>query len=1065
MKTTNLESMEVNTDLKFFTNEPDSTLLKRFQKTLKNNTQFFDVLVGYFRTSGFFHLYESLEEVEKIRILVGINANRETLDLIEQAKSSQISFSFSNKELHDQFSGQVTDEMDNSEDNISVEIGVQKFIEFIKSGKLEIRAYPSGDIHAKVYIIRKDQNKSDEYGKVITGSSNFSISGLRENLEFNVELKDSPDVKFALAKFESLWKDAVDLSEKYIETINTGTWLNDTITPYELYLKFLYEYLKEKINIDQDDIYKKYLPGNFLDLEYQNEAVKDAKDKLDQYGGVFLADVVGLGKTYISAMLAQQLEGRTLVICPPVLKEYWQETFSDFRVPADVQSLGKLDKLIKKGVEKYRNVFIDEAHRFRNESNQTYEKLKQVCWGRRVILVSATPLNNSPSDILSQMKLFQKGHNSTIPNIRDLDRFFGRLKRRLQETDRRDLKRYLGIVKENSIEIRENILKYVMVRRTRSEVLKYFEKDLKKQKVSFPKVSEPQKIGYKFDEELDQIFNETIKLIKAFKYSRYTPILYLKNPDPQEIIGQRNMGRFMKILLVKRLDSSFPAFKNTLNRFINSYSYFINMLDKGTVYLSKKYSNKVFDLLENDDEQEILKLVEEERVQEYKADEFSAEFRQDLESDLETLKKIESLWVNVKDDPKIDEFKKILDTDKILKQKDSKLIVFTESKETADYLASQLEKQYGDQVLAFSSKSSAMIRDRITENYDPSYKHKKDNLRILITTDILAEGVNLHRANAVINYDIPWNPTRVLQRFGRINRIGQPRPVHIYNFFPTDQSEQEIGLEACAKSKIQAFHSTLGEDAQYLTEGEEISSHEIFERVNSKRFLENGGEEEIDSELKYLEIMRNIRDSKPDLFERIKRLPKKARSAKQEAGCQQSLVTFFRKDKLKKMFLADTNEVRELDFFQAADILKSTPQIKRERLDQDFYRYLEKNKDAFRQATTEIIREFKQTGGRANETTLINTIKAIQKFQGLTDDDEDFLNNVLVLLNEGTMGKHIIKSLLKEIKLSSKNPLKILYLLKSGIPDSYFTSSGLASAYQSSSPREIILSEYLIKGD
>ena len=378
------------------------------------------------------------EKVEKIRILVGINANRQTLDLIEQAKQNQMSFTFSHKEIHDQYATQVIDEMDNSEDDVNVEIGVQKFIEFIKSGKLEIKAYPSNDIHAKVYIIRKDQNKSDEYGKVITGSSNFSITGLKDNLEFNVELKDSPDVKFALSKFKSLWKDAVDLSAKYIETIKTGTWLNDEITPYELYLKFLYEYLKEKINIDQADIYRKYQPANFIDLEYQNEAVKDAKDKIEQYGGVFLADVVGLGKTYISAMLANQLEGRTLIICPPVLKEYWQETFSDFRVPADVESLGKLDKLIAKGVEKYQNVFIDEAHRFRNETTQTYDKLKQVCWGRRVILVSATPLNNSPDDILSQLKLFQKGHNSTIPNVRDLEKFFARLRRHQQETDRRD---------------------------------------------------------------------------------------------------------------------------------------------------------------------------------------------------------------------------------------------------------------------------------------------------------------------------------------------------------------------------------------------------------------------------------------------------------------------------------------------------------------------------------------------------------------------------------------------------------------------------------------------------
>jgi len=1052
----------MDTDLKFFTNEPDATLLSRFKKTLESNTQFFDVLVGYFRTSGFFQLYKSLENIEKIRILIGINANPQTIELIEQAKENeQLSFKFSHKEVKDQFSSNVVREAENSEDNLNVEIGVQKFIEFIKSGKLEIRAYPS-NIHAKVYIIRKDQTKSDEYGKVITGSSNFSLAGLRENLEFNVELKDSPDVKFALAKFEELWKDSVDLSEKYIETINTSTWLNDTITPHELYLKFLYEYLKEKINIDQDDIYNKYFPENFLDLEYQREAVKDAKDKLEQYGGVFLADVVGLGKTYISAMLAQQLDGRNLVICPPALKDYWQDTFSDFRVPADVESLGKMDKLLEKGTEKYKNIFIDEAHRFRNETTQTYEKLKQVCWGKRVILVSATPLNNTPNDILSQIKLFQKGRNSTIPGVRNLDGFFGRLRNRLQSVDRKDLNEYLEVVRENSKEIRENVLTHVMVRRTRSEVLKYFKKDLEKQKVSFPKISEPNKVYYKFDDELDEIFNRTIKLIRSFKYARYTPILYLKNPDPQEVIGQRNMGRFMKMLLVKRLESSFYAFNNTLERFISSYTTFMDMLNKGTIYISKEYGSKIFDLLENDDEKEIMEWVEQGKIQKYKAEEFNDDFRSHLESDLEILKEVAGLWAEVKEDPKIDKFKEIISTDKILKQKENKLIIFTESKETAEYLEGQLKDKYGDQVLAHSSKSSATIRDRIIENYDPNCRYKRDDLRILVTTDILSEGVNLHRSNVVINYDIPWNPTKVLQRFGRVNRIGQPKSVYIYNFFPTDQSEQEIGLEACTKSKIQAFHSTLGEDAQYLTEGEEISSHELFDRLSSKRFLESGEEEEVDSELKYLEIIRGIRDKKPELFERIKRLPKKARSAKMDEAHSDSLVTFFRKGKLKKFFLADTSQVKELDFFQAAKLLDTGPKTKREKLGKCFYLYLEKNKEEFKLATTEEVREFKQSGGRSNETTLIRTIKAIHKFQGFTDDDEEFLQKVLTLLNEGTLPKQTTKTLVKEIKKSGNNPLKVLYKLRAGIPANFFSDFGASAVYQSASPREVILSEYLV---
>ncbi|PIQ88470.1 MAG: helicase, partial [Candidatus Omnitrophica bacterium CG11_big_fil_rev_8_21_14_0_20_42_13] len=403
---------------------------------------------------------------------------------------------------------------------------------------------------------------------------------------------------------------------------------------------------------------------------------------------VFLADVVGLGKTYISALLAQQLDGYTLIICPPVLMDYWRDTFRDFGVRGfEVESLGKLDRIIEKGVEKYKNIFIDEAHRFRNETNQTYEKLKQICWGRRVILVSATPLNNTPFDILSQVKLFQKGHNSTIPNTRDLDNFFSKLHRKLKTVDRKNLKVYLKIVKENSLEMRENILKYLMVRRTRSEVLKYFKKDLENRNLKFPTVSEPKKVYYEFDDKLEKVFTKTIELIKTFNYARYMPLTYLKNPDvdeKQEMVAQRNLGRFMKILLVKRLESSFYAFKMTLDRFIGSYEGFIDMLNKGTVYISKKYGDKVFEALDNDDEESIIRLVEQEKVKKYKAEDFDKPFKENLENDLSILLEIKKLWDSVTTDPKIDKFTAILKTDKVLK--DNKLIIFTESKETADYL-------------------------------------------------------------------------------------------------------------------------------------------------------------------------------------------------------------------------------------------------------------------------------------------------------------------------------------------------------------------------------------------
>jgi len=303
-----------------------------------------------------------LETTEKIRILIGISTNKKTFDLIQQSKMDQF---LSHREIKEIFTMEVLEEMENSKDTFEVEDGVQKFIEWLKSGKLEIRAYPEQNIHAKLYIITFKE-KDRDVGRIITGSSNFTYSGLKENIEFNVELKSRSDYEFGLKKFNELWDSSVDVSKKYVETIKQKTWLNDKITPHQMYLKFLYEYLKEKINIDKDELFKSYFPENFMDLEYQEDAVRDAKMKLGEYGGVFISDVVGLGKTYVSAMLAQQLDGGTLVIAPPLLISKdnpgsWRNIFFEFGVrQAEFESIGMLDKVVERGTEKYKNVIIDE---------------------------------------------------------------------------------------------------------------------------------------------------------------------------------------------------------------------------------------------------------------------------------------------------------------------------------------------------------------------------------------------------------------------------------------------------------------------------------------------------------------------------------------------------------------------------------------------------------------------------------------------------------------------------------------------------------------------------------
>src|SRR6266446_5407363 len=431
----------MSSDLTFITNESGKHLSDRFGVLLGDDTRLFDCLVGYFFISGFHKLHPALTKTEKIRILIGIRTDRTSYELIQTAKEQQEFVLESHAQVRERVPGEILGELQKSGDSSDIEDGVRKFVEWIKSGKLEVRAYPSERVHAKLYIMTFHEGDRDK-GRVITGSSNLTEAGLQENLEFNVELKNRTDYEFALQKFNELWAKSVDVTKDYVTTIELKSPFAQ-FTPYELYLKCLYEYFRGELTLPNeiDDI---YLPNGFKKLKYQEEAVLNASKVLDEYGGAFLSDVVGLGKTFMSALLAQQLNEPCLVIAPPhLLDEHnrgsWPNVFSDFQVrQTDFESIGKLDDLLERDVSKYTNVFIDESHRFRTETTQSYEALAQICRGKRVVLVSATPLNNTPQDILSQIKLFQNGRNSTIPNVRNLEAFFGSLRRRLEGLDRQD---------------------------------------------------------------------------------------------------------------------------------------------------------------------------------------------------------------------------------------------------------------------------------------------------------------------------------------------------------------------------------------------------------------------------------------------------------------------------------------------------------------------------------------------------------------------------------------------------------------------------------------------------
>ncbi len=1058
----------LNNDLTFFTNEPERSLYDRFSKILKRNTEFFDVLVGYFRASGFYLMQDALKDVEKTRILIGINTDRKILDLYKEAQGQIDEINLSNIDAINEYKENLTTEFEKSNDTEEVEEGVNQFIELIKNGKLELRLYTKQPIHAKVYIMR-DFEDSPDFGRVITGSSNFSKSGLVNNLEFNVELKNSADINFALEKFEELWKESVEINEECISTIEHKTWIKSDITPYEMYVKFLYEYFKEEIDDDSIEFFidKKITPYGFKPLQYQKDAVIQAKRIIQKHNGVFISDVVGLGKTYICAMLARELNGRSLIICPPVLVNYWENVMEDFGVRGyKIESVGKLDKIDEEESEKFSYIFVDESHRFRNSETEQYKKLHEICVKKKVILISATPQNNYYSDIANQLYLFEPKNRSTFVGVRNLEAFFKNIAINVAKCEKGS-KEQKDAIKQASKEIRDKVLREVMIRRTRTEIQKNYGEDLKKQGLEFPKVSNPKKLVYAFDNETEEVFEKTIEKIRKLNYSRYKPLMYikeerLKSVQKSLLSGQANMSGFMKGVLVKRLESSKYAFEKTLERFIASYREFMDMyIKRGTVWISKKIN--VQELLVNDEIDELEELFKNEKTLKFDKEDFKESFIIDLQKDLQILCEMKDLWHNLKKDNKIEYFIQELQNRKILKE--NKILIFTESRETAEYIAKTISKRIKENILMFSGSMPANTRDTIRENFDPTYaeEKQKNEYRILVTTDVLAEGMNLHRSNVIVNYDLPWNPTKIMQRVGRINRVGTKHSeIYVYNFFPTSKSNEQMSLEENIIPKMQMFHDILGEDTKFLTDDEDISTYELFRKMTTSITEES---DEISSELTYLKIIRDIRDNDKELFEKIKRYPRKIKVGRSTKS-QKSVLTFFRKGDLKRFFISTEDGTEELTFEQAVELVRTNKKEKGLKVTKKYFELLKMNKKAFKEAEKEE-KKLEAIGiikrGNDNSKKVVNILKQCLKMDTMFDDLEmSKINSIIDLIQKGELPTKTINEANKKIKkLNGMDDLKTFYEeLANSINKVYFEKEENNIDEKNSVQKEFILSEY-----
>lgn len=903
---------------KFFTNDGANTLLNKFKGVFQDNPdiEFFDALVGFFRASGYFAIRPYLEQVPHIRVLVGIDADH----ILARYNEEGLLFKGDDEATIKEALANFRKDIATCGYNHDIENGICLFVEDVATGKIEIRAHKTRKLHAKIYIFRPTNWTEHHQGSVITGSSNLTDAGLGaskiSNYEFNVQLYEYDDVAFATNEFEKLWNEGVSILPEQIQALKTKTYLNDQVTPFELYVKMLAAYFGTGIDYNPDAV---DMPPKYKKLSYQIDAVNQGYDKLCKYNGFFLADVVGLGKTVVALMIAKKFFygngfpehiSKILIICPPAVRKSWENTVDDFGLKTcKIITNGSIHKEERR-FKSYDLVIVDEAHKFRTASSEGYDILQRLCKSdapkggtlgknpehKKIILISATPLNNGPADIRSQTYLFQDGGNTDL-DIPNLDEFFKSLVKRYNDARLMPIDEAKPIIQGVNEELRSNVIFPLTVRRTRADLMnnELYRDDLEKQGIVFPESSTPAQMFYKMSKELDFLFDRTLEcLAKELNYSRYMAIGYLK-PEPKSRysniadIASKQLPVIMKNILIKRLDSSFHAFKRSLRHFLDSVDAMLKMLDNNQVFIL--HDVNVTDFVMNDEEDKLMAIFERKHEEDpsaavFAADDFEPTFRKKLKEDKEALENLWEYWEMVNDDPKYDEFLKTLKSTLLNKRRNpsGKVVVFSEAEDTTRYLKERLAKDGITRVLAVHAGNRDSVQEEIAANFDANLDKElsRNDYDIIISTEVLAEGVNLHRAGLIVNYDTPWNSTRLMQRVGRINRIGSTnKSIAIYNFFPTSEVNDTIELEKKASLKLLAFHHALGSDSQiYSPDDEKPGSFGLF----SANYTE-----EQDERLSILLWLRKFRDEHPERFKRIVDLPLKIRTGRRENDITHSM--------------------------------------------------------------------------------------------------------------------------------------------------------------------------------
>jgi superfamily II DNA or RNA helicase len=1060
----------------FITNQ--KKLLSTIFKDILPSANSMDALVGYFYFSGFEEIYKNIRD-KKVRILVGLDAEKGTVNVIKEVEIiGGNSAHISNDEIRRKYFCDFVDIFNSSDyfDNKVNQEAFRIFVAKINKGELEIKKTKEPN-HAKLYLFenKKEFSQGGSFpGTMITGSSNLTKSGLSGRYEMNVVFRDDNYTK-AKEIFEELWESSTELISRdnikeFEEEIIKKIWLDKLPDPYFLYLRVLNEYFSASENVGIVKTPSEITKKKYFNLKYQIDAIKDTLSIIKRHDGVIISDVVGLGKSIIASAAAHNLDvGKIVVICPPHLKNQWENYKYDFNFNAKIYTSGLIGKALKEteNREEKRLIIVDEAHKYRNEKTEDYNNLHQLCAGNFVILLTATPFNNRPEDVFALLKLFQIPGKSTIKTIDNLGRQFRELSReykKIHQAQKSDKKNKVSVEKkisDLSDKIRD-IIAPVTIRRSRIDLkeISEYQKDLKKQNIHPSEVNAPKEADYELG-ELTDLYLLTLEKVapleenKGFIGARYKPTSYLKDgykdkyeSELQEKYGnkniiyqsQKNLAKFMKRLLVKRFESSIHAFQTTLNSMISSSEKMLDWHQKGKVPIYKKGNlpdpEYFFNTTNDDLSGELEEINYEERLEKYeekgleiiKAGELKDKFTEDLKSDIKLLNDIKKEWFEngIKADVKARAFKEIV-KEQLENEPNRKIAVFTEYADTADYLYEQLKNEF--RIIKYSSKDAKSVRDAIEKNFDASVaeENQEDKFDILIATDAISEGCNLHRAGTIFNYDIPYNPTRIIQRVGRINRINKRvfDKLYIYNFFPSPAGEKEIRSKQIASLKISMINNLLGQDTKILT------ADEILKSFNDDFKKEMNLQEQKSWDADFREEWQQVKNFEMKIFKQVLKIPKRVR-IRREIKKEKSGVLVFGKKNDECVFKlgVNENEYKNISAAEALTLLKANKKEKPFIVNAGF-------ENIYQNVKTNL---FSQKTQIAKDKGLRDAINKIVYLKENFSAEESYFENLLFVLSELESLPDLIAKKIRAINLDKNKIEREIEKLKKEIPRDYLSA-------------------------